>query len=153
MKELEIQELHTRAMQLADQADLLKRQGNADEARRLYVQSLDAERRAAQEAQKHHIGEPTESVLFRSAASLAYNIKEYREAERLICLGLAGNPPAETADELRVLYDMVNMDKGVEQLNTDVMGNDHENVTITIPVKERNLLNVIVKKFGWACML
>ena len=49
--------------------------------------------------------------------------------------------------------DMVNMDKGVEQLNTDVMGNDHENVTITIPVKERNLLNVIVKKFGWACML
>ena len=29
----------------------------------------------------------------------------------------------------------------------------HENVTVTIPVRDRNLLKEIVRKFGWACVL
>ena len=149
---MNVQELHTHAMELADRADLLKRQGNDDDAHRLYEQSLEAERKAAYEAQKQHVGEPTESVLFRSAASLAYNIKDYREAERLICMGLAGNPPSEIAEELRSLYDTVNLEKSMEQMSFTPTENEHENVTITIPTKERNLLNVIVKKFGWACV-
>ena len=28
----------------------------------------------------------------------------------------------------------------------------HENVTVTIPVRDRNLLKEIVRKFGWACV-
>lgn len=149
---MEIQELHKRAMELADQVDLLKKQGNVDDALPLYKQSLEAEREAAYTAQKHQMGEPTESVLFRSAASLAYGIKDYREAERLICMGLAGNPPAEIADELRNLYDTVNLEKSIEQMAFMPTDKERENVTITIPIKERNLLNVIVKKFGWACV-
>ena len=152
MMQMEIQELHTRAMELADQADLQKRLGNADVALHLYEQSLETERKAAYTAQEHHVGEPTESVLFRSAASLAYSIKDYREAERLICLGLAGNPPAEIAEELRSLYDAVNLEKRMEQIALASPEKERENVTITIPIKERNLLNVIVKKFGWACV-
>lgn len=152
MKDLEIKELHTRAMELADQADLLKRQGNVDDAFCLYEQSLEAERSAAYEAQKQNAGEPTESVLFRSAASLAYSIKDYREAERLICMGLAGNPPADIAEELRSLYDTVNLEKSMERMTFTPSDKERENVTITIPIKERNLLNVIVKKFGWACV-
>ena len=113
---MDIQELHTHAMELADRADLLKRQGNADDALCLYEQSLEAERNAAYEAQKQNIGEPTESVLFRSAASLAYSIKDYREAERLICMALAGNPPSEIAEELRSLYDTVNLEKSMERM-------------------------------------
>ncbi len=31
--------------------------------------------------------------------------------------------------------------------------NQQEIVSITIPVKDRNLLKEIAKKFGWACML
>ena len=27
-----------------------------------------------------------------------------------------------------------------------------ENITITIPTRERDLLKVLVKKFGWACI-
>ena len=149
---MNIQELHTRAMELADQADLQKRQGNVDNALHLYEQSFEVEREAACQAQQHHVGEPTESVLFRSAASLAYSIKNYREAERLICMGLAGNPPAEIAEELRSLYDAVNLEKNMEQMAFAAPEREQENVTITIPVKERNLLNVIVKKFGWACV-
>ena len=149
---MDVQELHTRAMELADQADLLKRQGNTDDALYLYGQSLEAERNAAYTARREQIGEPTESVLFRSAASLAYSIKNYREAERLICMGLAGNPPSEIAEELRSLYDTVNLEKSMERMAFTPSDKERENVTITIPIKERNLLNVIVKKFGWACV-
>ena len=145
-----IEELHTRAMELADQADLLKRQGRGDEALSLYKQSLEAEREAAYKAQRQQTGEPTESVLFRSAASLAYCVKDYREAERLVCMGLAGSPPSEIAEELRSLYDTVSLEKNMEQMALSAPEKERENVTITIPVKERNLLNVIVKKFGWA---
>jgi hypothetical protein len=47
--------------------------------------------------------EPTRSVLHRSAASLAVECCQLREAERLIGRALAGNPPPDIADELRDL--------------------------------------------------
>ena len=47
--------------------------------------------------------EPTRSVLHRSAASLAVECLQLREAERLIGRALAGNPPPDIADELRDL--------------------------------------------------
>ena len=149
---MEIQELHTKAMEIADQADLLKRQGKEKDALQMYKESLLAEREAAYLARRQQIGEPTESVLFRSAASLAYILKDYRESERLVCMGLSGNPPLEIAEELRSLYDTVNLEKSMEQISFAASERERENVTITIPVKERNLLNVIVKKFGWACV-
>ena len=147
-----IQELHIRAMELAEQADFLKMQGKDTEAKPLYEESLQAEKEAAHQARNQQIGEPSESVLFRSAASLAYGLKDFREAERLICMGLAGNPPQDVARELRDLYDQVSLERNLEQMNMNLPENQHEAVTITIPVKERNLLKVLVRKFGWACM-
>jgi tetratricopeptide (TPR) repeat protein len=152
MKTMEIQELHSQAMELADKADLLKRQGKADEAGALFRQSLEAERKAAIAARQQQTGEPTESVLFRSAATLAYTIGDYREAERLVCLGLAGNPPAEITEELRNLYDTVSMERNISQIDASSVSTEQESVTITIPIRERNLLNVLVRKFGWACV-
>ena len=149
---MEIQELHKSAMELADKADYLKMQGNDDDANMLFRQSLNAEREAALTARQQHVGEPTESVLFRSAATLAYTIGDYREAERLVCQGLACNPPAEIADELRNLYDTVSMERNISQIESTTASKEHENVTITIPIRERNLLNVLVRKFGWACI-
>ena len=139
-------------MELADKADLLKMQGKADEAGIFFRQSLESEREAALAARQQQVGEPTESVLFRSAASLAYTIGDYREAERLVCLGLAGNPPSEIAEELRSLYDSVSMERNMSQMELEFASNEHENVTITVPIRERNLLNVLVRKFGWACV-
>jgi hypothetical protein len=43
------------------------------------------------------------SVLHRSAAALAVECAQLREAERLIGRALAGNPPSDIADELRDL--------------------------------------------------
>lgn len=152
MKTMEIQELHSQAMELANKADLLKRRGKTDEAGLLFRQSLEAERKAAIAAWQQQIGEPTESVLFRSAATLAYTIGDYREAERLVCLGLAGNPPVEITEELRSLYDTVSMERSISQIDFAPASTEQENVTITIPIRERNLLNVLVRKFGWACV-
>lgn len=149
---MKIQELHNNAMELADKGDLMKKQGKTEEANALYRQSLDAEREAALAARQQGVGEPSESVLFRSAASLAYTIGDYREAERLVCLGLSGNPPAEIADELRSLYDAVSMGRSMSQMESASPSAEHEDVTITIPIRERNLLNVLIRKFGWACV-
>ena len=147
-----IQEQHSQAMELAEQADFLKMQGKTDEAVSLYEKSFLREREAAYQAKEQQIGEPTESVLFRSAASLAYELKDYRESDRLICMGLAGNPPIDIANELRDLYDQVNLERNLEQMNLVHSENQREAVTITIPVQERNLLKVLVRKFGWACV-
>lgn len=147
-----IQELHTQAMDLAEQADFLKMQGKVDEATGLYQKAFETESECAFLAKNQQVGEPTESVLFRSAASLAYQLKYLREAERLICMGLAGNPPLDIARELRELYDQVSLDRNLEQLNVTHPENRHEAVTITIPVQERNLLKILVRKFGWACV-
>lgn len=139
-------------MELADKADMLKQKLLTKEADSLYAQSLQAEKEAAYAARKEHLGEPTESVLFRSAASLAYCIKDYREAERLVCMGLAGEPPSELADELRNLYNAIALERSISDMTTNGSDKEHENVTIAIPVKERKLLDVLVKKFGWACV-
>ena len=146
-----IQDLHNKAMELADQGDFLKMQGKIDDALTFYDKSLEAEREAAYSARRQNLGEPSESVLFRSAASLAYSIKDFREAERLICMGLAGNPPVEIAEELRSLYDTVNFDRKMESMEVS-NSEEHQSVTVTLPAHERNLLKVLVKKFGWACI-
>ena len=32
-------------------------------------------------------------------------------------------------------------------------GNKHETIAVTIPIRDRNLLRELVRKFGWTCML
>jgi phage-related minor tail protein len=51
--------------------------------------------------------EPTRSVLFKSAATLALKGNLYREAEKMASFGLAGNPPEEVASELRMVLSNV----------------------------------------------
>ena len=65
------------------------------------------EKKAAVEIAGDFDFEPSRSVLHRSAASLALQCGEFREAERLIAGALAGFPPDEVADELRDLLEQV----------------------------------------------
>lgn len=95
--------LHLEAMDLADQAVAAQRRKARDEATRLFKQAFERERAAAVLFVNDFDAEPTRSVLLRSAASLALDCQEYREAERLIAAALWGNPPAELYDELREL--------------------------------------------------
>jgi hypothetical protein len=98
---------HDRAMELADRALESRRQGDEERARSYFREALAFERRAAEAVASDLAAEPTRSVLHRSAAALAAQCGEAREAERLIAIALSGNPPEEIAQELRDLWQQV----------------------------------------------
>lgn len=100
--------LHNQAMDLAEKAFLLKKEGDEVQALEQNRKALDLEKEAALLLRDEITIEPTRSVLFRSAATLAYECNEYREAEKLISYGLSGNPPQEIIEELRNLMEQVN---------------------------------------------
>lgn len=102
-----VSNIHERAMELTDEALAARRQGDPANARQLFREALDYERRAAEIVVPDFTAEPTRSVLLRSAAALAVECEEWREAERLIATALSGNPPVEIAEELRDLLEQV----------------------------------------------
>lgn len=106
-------------MSLAEDGDLAKSAGDMNGAQVYYFKAYELERNAAIYFLRKLNDEPTRSVLFRSAASLALQCKLFREAEQLICQGLAGDPPPELRVELRELYEQVHFqlfldDSGLE---------------------------------------
>lgn len=119
-----IKDLHTKAMNLADEADAAKFSGNYDEYINGFKQALVLERQAAFEARSQKVGEPTESILFRSAASMAMCCKEWREAEKLIACGLSGDAPDEIAEELRNLLEDVNFGRHLELKGISLQSNE-----------------------------
>ncbi len=100
-------ELHRQAMALADRATVEAIKGNRDAALSLYKEAFRLEREAAIEARHANLGEPTTSVLHRSAATLALDAGEVREAERLVATALSFDPPELIANELRDLLEQV----------------------------------------------
>src|SRR5437879_3372907 len=100
-------EYHDLAMEMADRALAARRQGDGEQAATWFRNALTYEQRAAELVASDLALEPTRSVLHRSAAALAIECGELREAERLIARALTGNPPDEIADELRDLWQRV----------------------------------------------
>ena len=94
-------ELHRQAMELADQAFVARRSNHLPMARSFAYRAYVLEKQAAEQS----ITEPTRSVLHRSAATLALDCGEYREAERLVAAALSGSPPEPIANELREVLD------------------------------------------------
>lgn len=99
----DVETLHREAMELVDQAVLARQRGDNEAMITLSRAALTKERAAADLVAPHLELEPTRSVLHRSAAVLAIECAELREAERLIGRALAGHPPDDIANELRDL--------------------------------------------------
>ena len=53
--------------------------------------------------------------------------------------------PADVWMNMQTQYDL-------DKANIAKRENMHETVAVTIPIKDRNLLKELVKKFGWACV-
>ncbi len=104
-----LQELHKKAMDLAEQADLAKLRGNATKVQEFLRQALALESEAAQMIADDLMAEPTRSVLYRSAASLAIECGELQAAEKLIARALSGTPPVEIEEELKDLFLQINV--------------------------------------------
>jgi hypothetical protein len=95
-----VQILHGEAMLLADDGAAAQRKGDREAARVAYHAAMTKEAEAARICNCAG-AEPSRSVLYRSAANLALECGEHREAERLAAEGLAGTPPEQIAEELR----------------------------------------------------
>jgi len=100
-----VDQLHKEAMELAGAAMILHLQGKFEEASYANKQAFLKEREAA-ELYDSSI-EPTRSVLYRSAATLAFKFGAFQESQRLITVALSGNVPEEIAEELRDLLEQV----------------------------------------------
>lgn len=96
---------HRQAMELVDEAVVAELQGNAEQKREYLKQALELESRAANHYRDQFEVEPTRSILYRSAATIAMRLGESREAEKLASMGLAGNPPDGVAAELRAVLE------------------------------------------------
>jgi hypothetical protein len=118
-------DLHHQAMRLLDQASELRHRGEQQEALARLRQALDYERRAAELAAPDLALEPTRSVLHRSAATLACQCGEYREAERLITTALSGTPPETIADELRDLLLQVYFEQSPRKKRRSLSSSPH----------------------------
>jgi hypothetical protein len=102
-----VRELHKEAMRLAQLALIARNSGDLAQAEGIAHQAYQYEAQAAYSVPEGKTSEPTRSILFRSAASLAYQCKEFDTAQRLIAEGLTGYPPEQVEKELKDLYSQV----------------------------------------------
>jgi len=107
MNDVEI--LHSKAMEFAQEAVAARYYHDDQKAVQAFAEAFRWEAQAAAAIAPDLGGEPSRSVLHRSAAALALECGELRQAERLVCVALTGSPPEDIAQELRKLYDRVKM--------------------------------------------
>lgn len=93
-----VRELHKQAMALVKEANSLDDKATS---MKLLKEALTKESEAAMLLYPNFNAEPTRSVLFRSAATIAYNCGDFESCERLMYCGLSGiNVPLEIKEEL-----------------------------------------------------
>lgn len=103
-------------MNLVDQADRAKLRGNAESSLRLFRRALSYEIAAI-----NRLREPSGlgwSILLRSAASIALESEDYREAEKLASQALAGDPHPEVVEEIRDVWERANFHRHLEFTGT-----------------------------------
>ncbi len=110
-----VSRLHKEAMDYTDRSFTARRLNDRNGF--LYFSKLayEKEKEAAQLLKDEDI-EPTRSILYRSAATLAFRCEMHQEAKRLIYKALAGNPPDDIEEELNDLLGKVKLAL-VEKIN------------------------------------
>lgn len=124
-----VRELHDEAMKLSHLALVARETGDFQRAENLARQALTYEAEAASLVPDGRSSEPTRSILYRSAASLAYQCKDFYTAQQLIAKGLSGYPPARVEQELKMLLDQVNFEHYLQSHGVDL---DNEEVGLAM---------------------
>jgi hypothetical protein len=101
IKEQSATELHNESMDIAELAQLEQLKKNSQIAKEMFREALKLEALAAEKFVNQFDYQPTRSVLYRSAASLAVNCGEYEYAKKLALEGLMGTAPNEIKEEIR----------------------------------------------------
>ena len=110
-----VRTLHEQAMDLAEQAAIKKLRGDSSGMEEILQRALALEAKAAGMVADDMEAEPTRSVLHRSAATLAVQCGELQQAEKLIAVALAGQPPLDIAEELKDLFIQINLLRYLER--------------------------------------
>lgn len=121
-----IEMLHNEAMDMAELAHVAKLKGDHGIYHDLSKKAFELEKRAAFAMAQDFALEPTRSILCRSAATLAMDCGEYREAEKLVSLALWGNPPESIAEELRDLLETVQFSRHLETKGLELAGSEFQ---------------------------
>jgi len=124
-----VRELHNKAMLLAQEAIIAKEQGDRENSEILARQACQLEEQAANMVPFSENSEPTRSILYKSAASLAYQSKDFDKANRLIIQGLSGFPPYQIEEELNNLFDQVRFERNLRTREAFI---DSDAIEITI---------------------
>jgi hypothetical protein len=106
MTATELLNLHQEAMFFAQDALVATQHKDTEKAFALNQKAFDLERQVALSLVDSK-NEPFRSIIMKSAACLALDIKQYREAEIFISYGLLGSPPEDIHQELLGLLDDV----------------------------------------------
>jgi hypothetical protein len=114
MNDSDIRILHNEAMDYAQKGDIEKLNKNFELAMSHYREAYRLERQVVQEILAAEYGEPARTILLKSAGALALTIGEEREAEKMICFALSGNPPDALANELRDMLEDVNFKRHLD---------------------------------------
>ncbi len=102
-------ELHNKAMYKVEIAIIEKhtKGGDPEKVKKLYAEAFELERQAAEMVPIAAENEPSRSILYRSAANMAFNANMDYEAKEMCNVGLAGNPPQEIRNEIMGLLNTI----------------------------------------------
>ena len=125
-------QLHHEAMASCSQAFAARRADDEGQAQLLFRQAFEREREAAEFFREKRDKEPTRSVLYRSAATLALECGDLDAAEALIRTGLNGNPPAAIAAELVELREEIDTRRGNSPLKLSPGETDPSDLTDSV---------------------
>ena len=120
---MSVKELHRKAMKYNDLAIIAKR-NDPDKVIEYFRKAFEFEKQAFVLFSSESDEEPTRTILLRSAANLAMLATQPREAEKLISIGLAGDPPDELAEELRDILQQVNFFRHLESKGVALDSNE-----------------------------
>ena len=99
-----INQLHNRAMDLAENAFLAQQKGDTNAFLQLSKEAFSSEKAAAMLLLNQADSEPSRSILFKSAAFLAFDAQEYQECRDMITYTLLGKPDAIIKAEMTQLF-------------------------------------------------
>jgi hypothetical protein len=121
-----VKELHNQAMQWAEKALVARRQNDKLHSIDYSKQAFLLEAEAAALIPNEEASEPTRSILYCSAASLAFEAKCFKEAGRLAIQGLAGFPSKRIEKELNTLYEKVSFESHLSLNEIEIADEDFQ---------------------------
>ena len=106
---MNVRDFHNKAMEFAELAFVARIQGQRAQAHEFFVQALEYELAAIAQLEVEGRIEPTNSVLYRSAATLALDCNQPQKAKEIATQALNQNPHPEIAEELHELLHRISL--------------------------------------------